>query len=118
VKTIPATNQFGVLYGGGDNELSDSWTERMRIWIDESIECGSQTGIMNNEISSLAENIFQTYKTYFDSVKPVTYYGDICSKNVMIQGGVFNGLVDLDGLAQGDPLEAVGRIKLSWYGTD
>jgi hypothetical protein len=23
----------------------------------------------------------------------------------------------LDGLTQGDPLETVGRIKLSWYGT-
>ena len=31
--------------------------------------------------------------------------------------GVFNGLVDLDGLTQDDPLEALSRIKLSWYGT-
>lgn len=35
----------------------------------------------------------------------------------MISNCVFSGLVDLDGLTQGDPLEAVGRIKLSWYGT-
>ncbi len=45
------------------------------------------------------------------------YYGDICSKNVMIKNGAFNGLVDLDGLTQGDPLEAIGRIKFSWFGT-
>ncbi|OGT42175.1 MAG: hypothetical protein A3F42_02650 [Gammaproteobacteria bacterium RIFCSPHIGHO2_12_FULL_37_34] len=35
----------------------------------------------------------------------------------MVKDGVFSGLVDLDGLTQGDPLEAIGRIKLSWYGT-
>lgn len=35
----------------------------------------------------------------------------------MIHDGIFSGLVDLDGLTQGDPLEAIGRIKLSWYET-
>ena len=35
----------------------------------------------------------------------------------MIHEGRFAGLVDLDSLAQGDPLEAIGRIKASWYGT-
>ncbi len=117
VKTIPANNQFGVIWGGGDNELSDTWTERMKIWIEESIERGKKTGVMDSQMSLIAENLYVEYKSYFDSVKPVTYYGDICSKNVMINHGVFNGLVDLDGLTQGDPLEAIGRIKLSWYGT-
>lgn len=117
VKTIPASSQFGVIWGGGENELSDTWTQRMRIWIDESRERGEKTGVMDNEMSGLAENLYSEYKSYFDSVKPVTYYGDICSKNVMIKDGKFSGLVDLDGLTQGDPLEAIGRIKLSWYGT-
>lgn len=118
VKTIPASNQFGVIWGGGDNELSDTWTERMKIWIEESIERGKKTGVMDSQMSSIAENLYVAYKSYFDSIKPVTYYGDICSKNVMIDHGVFNGLIDLDGLTQGDPLEAIGRIKLSWYGTN
>lgn len=117
IKTIPSSDKFGVIWGGGDNEVSDTWTERMRIWIDESIERGMKTGVMDDSITTLANNLFSKYKSYYDSLKPVTYYGDICSKNVMINKGVFNGLVDLDGLTQGDPLEAVGRIKLSWYGT-
>ena len=117
VKTLPASNQFGVIWGGGDNELSDTWTERMKIWIEESIERGKKTGVMDSQMSSITENLYVAYKSYFDFIKPVTYYGDICSKNVMINHGIFNGLVDLDGLTQGDPLEAVGRIKLSWYGT-
>jgi aminoglycoside phosphotransferase len=88
----------------------------MLIWIEESKERGMKTGVLNSEMASKADEIYTAFKTYYDSIKPVTYYGDICSKNVMIYNGAFSGLVDLDGLTQGDPLEAVGRIMLSWYG--
>lgn len=117
VKTIPSSNKFGVIWGGGDDEISDTWTERMKIWVEESKQRGLSTGVMNNEIAEIAENVYKRYQSYFSSIKPKTYYGDICSKNIMISNGVFSGLVDLDGLTQGDPLEAIGRIKLSWYGT-
>jgi aminoglycoside phosphotransferase (APT) family kinase protein len=72
---------------------------------------------MDEEMVGIADNLYKCYQAYFSSIKPTTYYGDICSKNVMIHQGVFSGLVDLDGLTQGDPLEAIGRIKLSWLGT-
>jgi aminoglycoside phosphotransferase (APT) family kinase protein len=117
VATFPSSDKFGVIWGGGDNELSDTWTERMKIWIEESKERGLKTGVMDAETEKLSDYLYTHYKSYFDSIKPTTYYGDICSKNVMIHHGAFNGLVDLDGLTQGDPLEAIGRIKLSWYGT-
>ena len=117
IKTISTNGKFGVIWGGGENDISNTWTERMRIWIDESITRGNKTGIMNKHVLELVESLYSNYKSYFGKVRPVTYFGDICSKNVMINNGVFNGLVDLDGLTQGDPLEAIGRIKLSWNGT-
>jgi len=117
VKTIPSSDKFGVIWGGGDDEISDTWTERMEIWIEESKERGLSTGVMDDDIVKIAENLYERYRSYFSSIKPTTYYGDVCSKNVMINHGMFSGLVDLDGLTQGDPLEAIGRIKLSWYGT-
>lgn len=117
VKTIPSSHLFGVIWGGGDNEVSNTWTERMQIWIEESLQRGKSTGVMDVEIEAIAINLYSSYESYFSSLTPTTYYGDICSKNVMIDNGYFSGLVDLDGLTQGDPLEAVGRINLSWYGT-
>lgn len=117
VSTIPSSDKFGVIWGGGDDEISDTWTERMEIWIEESKQRGLSTGVIDDEIASIAENLYKRYQKYFSSIKPTTYYGDICSKNIMISKGAFSGLVDLDGLTQGDYLEAVGRIKLSWYGT-
>jgi RimJ/RimL family protein N-acetyltransferase/aminoglycoside phosphotransferase (APT) family kinase protein len=118
VRTIPSSDKFGVIWGGGDNELSDTWTERMKIWIEESKQRGKSTGVMDSEMEDLANSLYESYRPYFSSIKPTTYYGDISSKNIMIHNGAFNGLVDLDGLTQGDPLEAVGRIKLAWYGAD
>ncbi len=116
VASVPVTSQFGVIWGG-DNDVSDSWSERMKIWVQESIDRGRITGVMDDEIESIATHFYSDFESYFHSIKPTMYYGDICSKNVMICEGAFNGLVDLDGLTQGDPLEALGRIKLSWYGT-
>lgn len=116
-KTIIVSDKFGLIWGGGEIEVSDTWTERMRLWIDDSIERGKKTGIIDASMSQIAEKLYTTYKSYFDSIEPVAYFGDISSKNVMINNGVFSGLVDLDGLTQGDPLEAIGRIKLSWLGT-
>ena len=117
IKTIPASNTFGVIWGGGNNDTSDTWTERMRIWIDESVNRGKQTGIIDEKTRTIAENLYAKYESYFDSVRPITYCGDINYKNVMIHNGALSGLVDLDGLTQGDPLEAIGRIKISWYAT-
>ncbi len=117
VKAIPSSEKFGVIWGGGDDEVSDTWTERMQIWIEESVQRGLSTSVIDDEVVGIAENLYKQYQAYFSSIKPTMYYGDICSKNVMIYHGIFNGLVDLDGLTQGDPLEAIGRIYLSWYGT-
>jgi aminoglycoside phosphotransferase (APT) family kinase protein len=116
VKTLPVTQQFGLIWGG-DNDVSDSWSERMDLWIQESIMRGRSTGVMDQQIEQIASKLYTQYKSYFDRVEPIMYYGDMSSKNVMVHKGVFSGLVDLDGLTQGDPLEALGRIKLSWYGT-
>jgi len=116
VKTIPTTDKFGVVWGG-EGEFSDTWTKRMRIWVEESKERGKKTGVMDEKTSTLLKKLYDNNKAYFDTVKPVSYFGDMSSKNVMILDGKFNGLVDLDGYTQGDYLEGISRIKASWYGT-
>jgi hypothetical protein len=44
VKTIPSSDKFGVIWGGGDDDISDTWTERMEIWIEESKHRGLSPG--------------------------------------------------------------------------
>lgn len=115
-KTIPASDKLGDLYGDF-SELSDTWTERIRLQIDKAKERGLRTGVMDGEMESILEEIYTRYKSYFDHIQPVVYVDDMCSKNVMVDDGKFSGLVDLDCIAQGDSLEAIGRIQTSWFGT-
>lgn len=109
-------NKFGVFWGE-EHELSDTWTERITIWIDDIIERGQKTKVITSKIITILKNISLHYRSYFDSVKPTTYFGDLSSKNLMVLHGKFTGLVDIDGLTQGDYLEAIGRIKACYYGT-
>lgn len=116
LRDVPNNGKFGVLWGDGE-DLVDSWTAAVERETNIAKKRGSRTGVLDARLSDLLEWINREYKSYFESVKPVTYYGDICAKNVMVHEGKFSGLVDLDALAQGDPLEAIGRIKASWYET-
>lgn len=116
LRCVPNNGKFGVQWSDGD-DLVDSWTGEVRRMTNVVLGWGAKTGVLDDEARDILEWINAEYKDYFDSVQPVTYYGDICAKNVMIHEGRFSGLVDLDALQQGDPLEAVGRIKASWYGT-
>ena len=44
------------------------------------------------------------WKGYFESVEPVCFLDDLTVKNVIVQGGKFQGIVDLDEVCYGDPL--------------
>jgi aminoglycoside phosphotransferase (APT) family kinase protein len=116
LEAVPNNGKFGVLWGDGD-DLVDSWAAEIARMTKVAIGWGTRTGVLDAELAGILEWINAEYKPYFESVRPVTYFGDICAKNVMVDRGEFAGLVDLDALAQGDPCEAIGRIKASWYGT-
>lgn len=116
LSTVPNNGKFGVLWGD-DKDLVDSWSAEVARVTKVVIGWGTKTGVIDDELKEILAWINSEYKSYFDNVRPYTYFGDLSSKNVMIDDGRFAGLVDLDSLAQGDPLEAIGRIKASWYGT-
>ena len=117
LSSVPNNGKFGVLWGD-DKDLVDSWSAEVARVTKVVIEWGSRTGVLDAKLENILNWINDEYESYFDRVRPYTYFGDLSSKNVMIHEGRFAGLVDLDSLAQGDPLEAIGRIKASWYGTN
>lgn len=113
---VPNNGKFGVLWGD-DKDLVDSWSTEVERVICVVKGWGTKTGVLDSQLTGVLDRVYAEYKPYFDRIRPYTYFGDIAGKNVMIHDGRFSGLVDLDSLAQGDPLEAIGRIKASWYGT-
>jgi aminoglycoside phosphotransferase (APT) family kinase protein len=116
LRDVPTNGRFGVLWGD-ERELVSSWAEFVRRMSQVVAGWGKQTGVYDENLGRLLNWINEAYEAYFESVGSRLYFGDICAKNVMVYEGRFNGLVDLDALAQGDYLEAIGRIKASWYGT-
>ena len=78
-------------------------------------ERNAKTGVIDQETMDLYSVLLQECESYFDQFKSKLFYDDICSKNVMIHQGKFNGLVDLDFLSKGDYLTAIGSMIASWY---
>ena len=116
LKKLPTNGKFGWV-GYKDINLHNSWTKAVKDNINITISRGKKTKILNTKDIIFLHEIFEKNKSYFGKVKSIFYYDDMSSKNVMINKGRFNGIVDLDGVSYGDYLETIGRIKASWYGT-
>lgn len=118
LRVLPTDGSYGLVMDEHGGKFSN-WKE----WVDDDLQTaearGKETGFID-QVFHLREpvlNIIRRYDEYFKMVPSVAYYGDIAGKNVLVDNGAFSGLVDLDALAYGDWLEAVGRIRASWYGT-
>jgi aminoglycoside phosphotransferase (APT) family kinase protein len=114
VATLSTDGSFGYTNHLGHAEYK-SWTDFMKFNVDLATDGGRQTGTLTKEIEKLMVDNFNKYEKYFDKVESKSYFGDIASKNVLVNDGKFSGLVDLDVICYGDYLEAVGRIKADFF---
>jgi hypothetical protein len=114
LETIPTNGKFGWV-GGDQQPLYNTWLEALQPT--KITERDKKTGVVGSVYIEMIHKVLKRYKDYFDNVKSTFYYDDMSSKNVIIHQGKFSGIVDLDIMVYGDPLEAIGRIKASWYGT-
>lgn len=114
--TIPTNNKYGYA-GFGSEKFKFSWKEVVEEMLTTIKSRTAKTGTVKKEYIEIFQKILNIYNDYFSKVSSQFYYDDMSSKNVMVSNGKFTGLVDLDGVAYGDFLESIGRIKASWYGT-
>lgn len=114
--TLPTNKQFG--YAGiGREKFRPTWINVLEEMLTTIKNRTAKTGTVKSEYIDMFQKALEKYTSYFSIVPSQFYYDDMSSKNVIINDGKFNGLVDLDGVAYGDYLEGIGRIKASWYGT-
>lgn len=114
LKVLPTNGKFGWV-GNDDEPLYDTWLEVLEP--NKIIERNGKTGVVGQSYIDAYQQILSRFRPYFEHVPSTFYYDDMSSKNVLINNGEFAGLVDLDTMAYGDPLELVGRIEASWFGT-
>jgi len=117
LSSLPTTGMFGWIGGRENDAPFSSWLKLLSNMRKDVTERNAQTGVVSEKYISMLKIIIQKYREYFRTVPSIFYYDDMSSKNVLIHGGKFVGLVDLDTVAYGDPLEGIGRIEASWYGT-
>jgi aminoglycoside phosphotransferase (APT) family kinase protein len=114
---LPTNGKFG--YADiTESKLKDSWNEAIADMLNTIKDRTSKTGVVDQKYITAFERAVEKYADYLSKVPSQFYFDDMSSKNVIINNGVFNGIVDLDGVAYGDYLEGIGRIKASWYGTE
>jgi len=116
LKSLPTNGKFGDTVGGPESQF-DSWLDVIKEGVKTIYSRNEKTSVLDEKIKKILDYVIERYSSYFKSIKSEFYYDDMCSKNVMIYNGKFNGLVDLDSIAFGDYLDAIGRIKASWYNT-
>lgn len=119
LRTVPTDGTYGLVMDEHGGKFSN-WLDWMKDDLKISEQRARKTGFIQ-QIVHLVKPVHRTldrYEFYFVQVPSTTYYGDIAGKNVLVDNGKFSGLVDLDALAYGDWLEAIGRIRASWYGSD
>ncbi len=109
VQLLPTDGSFGSVGYSAGGEF-ESWFDYMRSLIELAISRGLKTGILTEEIKKILIELLNQNEKYFKDVESHAYYNDIASKNLMVSGGEFSGLVDLDSICYGDYLEAIGRI--------
>lgn len=114
LKKIPTNGKFGWI--GFDESMSvDTWSKVFNL--QEADQRNSVTHIIDEDLRRVIHALYDDFKPYLDSVKSTFYYADLNYKNVLIHNGTFAGLIDLDDVTYGDPLEALGRIQACWFGT-
>ncbi len=114
--SLPTNGKFGYV-SLTEEKLKSNLSDALWEMFDTVKKRNVQTGVVKNEYIEIFEKLLSENEPYFRKAPSQFYFDDMSSKNVIINKGEFNGLVDLDGVEYGDFLESVGRIKASWYGT-
>jgi aminoglycoside phosphotransferase (APT) family kinase protein len=115
LKPLPTSGRFGWM-GGGKEATFMTWPDLLKDMSAQVAERAAATHVVSDRHLRAMDALLASYLPYFSRVASVFYYDDMSSKNVIVRDGRFAGLVDLDTVAFGDPLEGVGRIEASWYG--
>lgn len=108
--TLPTTREFGCVRIPAST-MYPSWTACLRARISKAIE---KSEILRPELIEKIITICEQKTEYLNSVESIFFYEDMGAKNILVNDGRFSGIVDLDFISYGDPLDALGSILATW----
>jgi aminoglycoside phosphotransferase (APT) family kinase protein len=115
LEPLPTNGRFGWT-GGGEEAAFATWLDLLQDMRAQIAQRDEITRVVGERRLRAFDALLKTHRSYLSRVPSTFYFDDMSSKNVMVADGRFVGLVDLDTVAYGDPLEGIGRIEASWFG--
>lgn len=115
LEPLPTNGRFGWT-GGGQVAAFATWLDLLQDMRAHIAARDAATHVVGERRLQAFDALLVRHRPYLSRVPSRFYFDDMSSKNVMIADGRFVGLVDLDTVAYGDPLEGIGRIEASWFG--
>jgi aminoglycoside phosphotransferase (APT) family kinase protein len=115
LEPLPTNGRFGWT-GGGEEAAFATWLDLLQDMRAQIAQRDEITRVVGERRLQAIDALLKTHRSYLSRVPSRFYFDDMSSKNVMVADGRFVGLVDLDTVAYGDPLEGIGRIEASWFG--
>ncbi len=101
VATLPQGTGYGYV-AIGERGPHNSWWEVIRL--DRFDSATEQTEDTIDRLESRLRRQVDRYEPYFRQAPPTCFLDDVTVKNVIVQAGVLQGLVDFDCVCYGDPL--------------
>ncbi len=97
-----------------------SWVQTLHALLDRARTRILQNGYFDVEKVDRLRDELQKSEAYFAAIKPTPYLNDISTKNLLICHGKISGIVDIDEMGLGDPLDyvALTYMALLNYGYD
>jgi aminoglycoside phosphotransferase (APT) family kinase protein len=101
------------LIDGSVNYSVSACIKNIKNKIERFREIITTNKVFNPAVCDAVIDLLDSFGNYLSEVKPVAFLDDISNKNVLIHNGELAGVVDIDEMGYGDPIEVVGFTKLA-----
>ncbi len=112
--TLPQANGFGYAFSYDDGALLQcpTWQRALEQDLAQTRNWIQEGGICDKFWVDRVQEAVESHRGYFDSVRPQAFLDDTTTKNVIVDQGKLSGVVDVDQVCFGDPLQVVGLTQM------
>ena len=111
VQTLPKGKGYGWSRGEGHYPYG-GWLELIHGELDKSKKKIADTGMADPEFTELVRGRIAEFEDYLSKVEPIAFLDDTTVKNVLIEDGRLQGIIDIECVCFGDPLFTPALTKM------
>jgi hypothetical protein len=106
---LPVGGGYGLAETYSDPDLSTKWIGFLDSRLHAAAEAVKARGVVAERWSATLSALLLSSRTLLDGIAPNAFLDDLCHKNFLIHGGRITTVLDVDVIAFGDYLYALGQ---------